>query len=230
MAVRLCDGLEIILGQFKIQTTAEPLEPTTELPLPERSLVSRTYGDRREPGGMLSYASGIWHGTVMFSNGQGPNVDDVNSAKDITSRLEMNLPQHWTAGVFTQAGDFSYSTKAAWGTNIWYKIPDFFAQVEGVAGSSAGVSSDGVTAVAGYMLLPKLQSVIRYEIYSPPSFIGADAAQAWSAGLNYLISGNHAKVQLAFTGMTNMSAANGSPAYADGNNGSVTVLSFQGAL
>ena len=91
-----------------------------------------------------------------------------------------------------------------------YKIPGFFAQLEGVAGSSFGASSDGLTAVAGYMLLPKLQSVIRYEIYSPPAFVGADAAQAWSAGLNYLISGYRAKVQLAFTGLTNMSAASDS--------------------
>ena len=46
-------GFEVTGGQFKIPTTAEGLDPSGDLPLPERSLMGRTYGDKRQLGGAI---------------------------------------------------------------------------------------------------------------------------------------------------------------------------------
>jgi len=42
--------LELTVGQFKAPTTAEGLDSSGDLSLPERPLVGRTFGDKREMG------------------------------------------------------------------------------------------------------------------------------------------------------------------------------------
>jgi phosphate-selective porin len=54
----------------------------------------------------------------------------------------------------------------------------------------------GWYAMAGYMLRPKLQGVVRYETFNPTIVI--DSTDIWTFGVNYLIKGDDLKLQFDY--------------------------------
>ncbi len=64
------------------------MQSTSDLLFSLRSLLARTYGERRDPGLKLAYKLGSIKAATMISNGQGPNLDDKNTSKDISTLIE----------------------------------------------------------------------------------------------------------------------------------------------
>jgi hypothetical protein len=84
----LSEYAEVSLGQFKIPLSWEGYNSASKLIMPERSLSSRTFGDKRDLGIRVEkkfehfgYMAGIY-------NGLGQNRFDNNNQKDVSLRLE----------------------------------------------------------------------------------------------------------------------------------------------
>jgi len=223
-------GLEILAGQFKTLTTAEGLDSSSALVFPERSLVGRTFGDRREPGIMLGYTTKGYKLGAMFSNGQGPNADATTDTKDLSVRADVNVATGLSVGAFGLFGDFEYNKKGRWGVNTkWSPSESTTVGVEFAMGRTNGVNNYGVVGDIGYNVTQEIQPVARYEILRVDTDQDAVAQQA-SLGVNYLFFKNTAKVQAAYSYLQNLAGNNGSPKVAMGSYGHLVTLAFQMAI
>ena len=174
-------GFELTAGQMKIPTIAESLDPSSDLPLPERSILARTYGDKRQLGLQASYKEVKWKITSMYSNGGSANTDDTTTAKDVFVRVEFNPFSGLSFGGWVGANDFIFSDNGKWGLNFRWKGESEMARFE-LAHSDDTVSgakkkSDGYVAEVGYSVMSQLQPVLRFERFFSDSS-NTDGAKA----------------------------------------------------
>ncbi len=220
-------GLEFVLGQFKSPTTFEGTSSSADLPLPERSLSGRTFGDRREIGLLVNYTMGIIKTQAMLSDGGTTNVEDTNDNKDLHLRVEVAPTKELLAGVFATFGDFSFNTKGRFGGNVKYiPVRDVTVRGEVVAGKDAGVSSTGYMADVSYLATEQIQPAIRVDGVSNATFAGT----AISIGANYLVRGNNARATLAYAHLNNMTDGGGTYTLLNNTHGHLVWLAFQAAL
>lgn len=230
VGIKLLPEMEVLVGQFKAPTTAEGLDSSTDLLFPERSLVARTFGDRREIGAMATYSLPLMKISAMVSNGQGPAAaDTTDNSKDISLRIESSPIDMLKVGAFTTATNFSYAEKSAHGLNARFKLDQATVRGEYVHGGSQGLSSNNFVFDAGYTLLDMVQPVVRYEMVD----LGADDISIASIGANYFFHKNNMKIQAAYSLLDNVSGKRGTPTEADfvpGEDGGLFTLSFQAAI
>lgn len=220
-------GLELLLGQFKSPTTFEGTSSSAELPLPERSLSGRTFGDRREIGLMATYTTGILKTQAMLSDGGTTNVEDTNDDKDLHVRVEVAPTKELLAGVFATFGDFSFNTKGRLGGNVKYiPVTGLTLRTEVVGARDAGVNSTGFMADASYLLTEEIQPAVRFDGVSNATFTGT----AFTVGANYLVKSYNAKATLAYAHLNNLTDGNGTYTLLNNTHGHVVWLVFQAAL
>ncbi len=230
VGVTVVPGLEVVAGQFKILTTAEGLSSSAELLFPERSVTTRAYGDKREPGLMVQYTGDGFKIGAMASNGQGTNIDANKTEKDLSLRGDVTVVKNLTAGAFVQLGDLTYDRKGAYGVNARFSpTRELNVGAEFDAGRLAGVSSYGFVFDAGYLVTPTLQPVLRHEFFKMDSS-KATLSQQTTVGINYLLFRNQAKLQAALSVLTNMTGNNGTAKVASGVNGPAATLVFQASI
>lgn len=227
VAFTVIPGLEFVLGQFKSPTTYEGTSSTADLPLPERSLSGRTFGDRREIGLLVNYTTGIIKAQAMLSDGGTTNVEDTNDNKDLHLRVEVAPTKELLAGVFTTFGDFSFNTKGRIGGNVKY-LPITGVTVRGelVAAKDAGINSTGYMADVSYLATEQIQPVVRVDGIAGATFTGT----AFSVGANYLVKGNNARATLAYAHLNNMTDGGGTYTLLNNTHGHIVWLAFQAAL
>ena len=226
--------VELLAGQMKIPTTSESFDSSGDLPLPERSLLGRNLGDKRQLGFQTIYKEGKWKLTGMVSNGGNTNADDTTNEKDGYVRADFTPVPGLATGAWVGATDFKFGENGKWGLNLRWKGEKEMARFE-VGNSdetSAGVKtkSKGYVAEVGYYVLPQLQPVLRFESFTPDTS-NDKKAKATTLGLGYFLAKNNQKVQAAFSWMNNMKGSNGS--YANDltiGNGRMFVLAFQMAI
>jgi hypothetical protein len=227
-------GLELTAGQFKIPTTAEGLDSSGDLPLPERSLVGRTFGDKRQLGFQAAYQAGLAKITAMVSNTGSANVDDTTTRKDFNFRLEVSPISGLGLGSWVGATDMKFGDNGKWGVNARWKGAREQIRFEYGNGreTTAGVKvrSNGYMAEAAYAILPELQPVVRYERFQP-TVASSLKAQASTIGLNYLFQKNNHKIQAGYTAMQRIRGSNGSySADTTAGKGKLFIVSFQMAI
>ena len=221
--------LELTVGQFKAPTAAEGLDSSGDLPLPERSLVGRTIGDKREMGIRAAYKTTTWNAATMLSSGRAVSATGEGMANDLHTRVEATPVEGLGVGTFLTLGEFDYSTKGRFGLNGRYRLGDADLRAEYARSSDKGVPGEGVTTEAGYWVTENLEPVARYEMFRPnPGFISASKAQ--TLGVNYYLRDYNTKLQLAGTAMQNMAAPNGSPSASKGVNNKVVTFVVQASL
>jgi len=224
------EGLEVVAGQFKTLTTADGLESSSSLLLPERSVVGRTYGDRREPGLMLTYSRQDFKVGAMVSNGQGPNADSTADTKDLSVRTDITLAPGVAVGAFGLFGDFEYNKKGRWGVNTRLAPMDSAtAGLEFAMGRTNGVNSYGLVGDVGYNVTTELQPVVRYEVLRTDTIVST-VSQQISLGVNYNLLRNTARIQTAYSYLQNLAGNNGTPRVANGSFGHLVTLAFQMAI
>lgn len=208
----LLDNLELSVGQFKIPTTAEGLVSSSNLILPERSLVGRTYGDKRDLGIRATWKKDKLKLALMASHGNKANTDDANSSKDLYLRGEYSPHGKLTLGSFFGVVDTHFNKKK-WGVNLfWDNNPETFHFEYGNEESSqtTGVKkTNGYMFELGHFINPEYQAVLRYErlLFSRTTDIDSSAT---TIGLNYFLKDPNSKIQFATIFLNNMLAANGS--------------------
>ena len=79
---------DVTAGQFKLPLSLEGYGSSSKLLFPERALVSRRYGDKRDIGVRVDKQIDRFYYNLGIYNGQGQNRLDTNDQKDLAARLE----------------------------------------------------------------------------------------------------------------------------------------------
>jgi hypothetical protein len=192
---------------------------SSKLLFPERSIVARAYGDRRDVGLKLSRRLGIARLTAAVFNGAGQNLVDGNNAKDAALRLELYPSKGVTFALasYDTVGERNLvGTRDRWEADLRLERGALLLHGElirardRVAPGEAGVvHSWGATAAAAYTFAERIQAALRYsrldprlgQDLDPAASNGADEVDAVEAGVNYLFSKHRAKLQLAWTAL-----------------------------
>jgi hypothetical protein len=230
LSYAIVPGLEITAGQFKIPTTAEGLDSSGELPLPERSLVGRTLGDKREMGVKLGYKAAQFNVASMVSSGRSASGTGTGMFHDLDLRAELTPMKDTAIGSFVVLGkDVDYSQKGRWGLNARTRLGNTVLRGEFAQAKDGAVQAYGFTTEAGYWLTDDLEPVARYESFSPnqgATYLG----QAETLGVNYFFRDYLTKVQVSGSVLQSMAAINGSPTYSAGAHNAEVTLALQTAL
>jgi len=232
-------GLELTAGQMKIPAMAEALDSSGELPLPERSLIARTLGDKREIGAKVAYKTSAFNASAMLSSARNITQGVENFASDVIARVEATPVSGTSAGVFgiiggaTGGGSFDYAKKGRVGLNARTTLGALQLRGEGALARDTlkdkGVDSSGWTLEAGYFVTPDLLPVVRVEGYTP-NLAGSQIATAETVGVSYFFRDAYAKVQLAGSALQNLAATNGTSAYVAGAVNQEITLAVQSSI
>jgi len=219
--------LEFTVGQFKAPNVAESLDSTAELPLAERSIGARMFGEKRSPGAMLTYKTMMYKAAVMIDNGQGNNQADNNNRKDLDMRLDLMPTDEIKAGAFASLQN--YSTKGAtYGVNAGYHMNDFGISAEGMKNVTNSTHSYAYQATGTYVYNKNWMPVLRYESYNVSR--GGIHAYAYTAGLNYMFLKHNSKVTATFSKMHNLLGNTGTSSVRDYTKGNQMLLAFQASI
>ncbi|RYZ07039.1 MAG: hypothetical protein EOO73_13270 [Myxococcales bacterium] len=216
----ITDYADFSIGQFKIPVSLEGAGSASKLYLPERSLVARRFGDRRDIGfkvekkfDKFSYWFGVY-------NGEGQNNLDSNDQKDLALRVEVYPIKELTLAAvgYVSVGDRDLvNTKDRIEGDIKFEKYGILLQGEairgwdmvGTAAAHRRISGQGFYVLAGYTLFDNLQPVVRIGAVDPE--VGADEhgdpdvkavapldeMTAYEFGVNYYLKQHDAKLQLA---------------------------------
>lgn len=227
IAFKVAPEVEISIGQFKVLTASESLQSSSELLFAERSLLARTYGERRDPGTMAVYKTKSFKAAVMVSNGRGANLDDNNNSKDTSSRLDYTWESGVSAGAFAFAKDNTFVDLDRYGINLGYSAGNYLFKTELInAKNGTTLRSSAVVADAAYKWNDSLQLAARYE-YLQPDTTNEFRYSAAVTGVNYFISKHNLKLQLNHSHLFNMNGANGSYSTGADKIGSVITFAVQ---
>jgi Phosphate-selective porin O and P len=199
---------DITTGQFKIPVSWEGSNSSSKLILPERALVSRTFGDKRDLGVQASKKFDTWSYTAGIWNGAGLDAIDTNDGKDLGVRLEAYPVAGLTIGgvTYDSVGDRKDAgTKDRWEGDVRYDHQHLLVQGEFIqardvkAAGAAAVSSHGFYAALGYTLPSQVQPVVRVGWFDPDTSTADDATTHFDVGVNYYIRGQNLKLQAVYS-------------------------------
>jgi hypothetical protein len=211
------DYADVSVGQFKIPVSLEGSGSAAKLYFPERALISRKYGDRRDIGVKAEKKFDDFGYTLGLYNGEGQNKLDSNDQKDLTLRLEVYPVKDITLAV---VGYTSLTERNEVGTkdrvegDVKVEKHNVLLQAEYIRGwDMTGtpalhkrIQGQGFYVMAGYTFFDKLQPVVRVGSLDPEigqDEHGAKAPDAndettsYELGANYYFKGHDAKLQLA---------------------------------
>lgn len=211
----MTDSLEVILGYFKTLTSAEGLAAAAKTALPEKSLVSRTFGDKRASGVQLNWKESMWKLGIMVSDyGATPQsitdfaANSVTTAKDISARFDINPMEHVTAGAFygKAEGDVNNAMgfNAGWQDDV--KSVTFEYDTAKNNASGADVTSVGWVAEGSYTW-EHYTPAVRYESFKANKDVDT-ANKGWTFGVSRMMDKN-AKLTASYGIYDNMSGGHG---------------------
>lgn len=210
----LSDYADASIGQFKIPLSWEGYNSASKIIMPERSLSSRRWGDRRDLGVRVEKKLGdhFFYQAGVF-NGEGQNRADTNNQKDVALRLEGYPIEGIMIGGVGYAGVGERdepTTKDRVEGDVRVELANALLQAEYIRawdGPSDGtrVKGHGMYGVVGYTFFDRLQPVVRIGYVDPD--LDGDAAEGnstdevvhYEAGLNYYIQKQEAKLQLSYS-------------------------------
>jgi hypothetical protein len=202
----MTDYADLSLGQFKIPVSLEGFGSSSKILFPERALVSRAYGDRRDLGLRVEKKLGDYFGyTLGFFNGTGQNRLDNDIAKDGSLRLEAYPVEGLTiAGVgYTTIGKRETSGRDRLEVDARYDAHDIYVIGEYIhawdtAERSAYVEGHGAYLGAGYTFFGQLQPIARIGFLERDLDEEGDRVRHYELGAAWLFQKLEAKVTLAF--------------------------------
>jgi hypothetical protein len=213
----LNDYADISVGQFKVPVSLEGSGSAGKLYFPERALISRKYGDRRDIGVKAEKKFDKFGYTLGLYNGEGQNKLDSNDQKDLALRLEVYPIKELTLAA---VGYTSITERQEVGTkdriegDVKLEKDHFLLQAEyirgwdmtGTAAAHQRVQGQGFYVLAGYTFFDQLQPVVRFGSLDPDVKHDEHGAKAvdpndettsYELGVNYYLKGHDAKLQLA---------------------------------
>lgn len=202
----MTDYADLSVGQFKIPVSLEGFTSSSKILFPERALVSRAYGDRRDIGLRIEKKLGDYFGyTLGFFNGTGQNRLDNDIAKDGALRLEVYPVEGLTvAGVgYTTIGKRETSGRDRLEADARYDANDIFVIAEYIHAwdtveRSPYVEGHGAYLGAGYTFFGQLQPIGRIGFLEPDLDADGDRVQHYELGVSWLFQKFEARLTAAF--------------------------------
>lgn len=211
------DYADVSIGQFKIPVSLEGAGSASKLLFPERSLVARKYGDRRDIGVKAEKKFEQFGYTLGLYNGEGQNKLDSNDQKDLTLRLEAYPIKELTLAVvgYTAIAERDeVGTKDRVEGDVKLEKNGVLLQAEyihawdmaGTAAKHKRIEGHGFYVVAGYTFFEKLQPLVRIGSLDPEigedehgakAVDSNDETNSYELGVNYYFKSHDAKMQLA---------------------------------
>jgi hypothetical protein len=203
---------DIALGQGKIPVSMEGLYSASKLLLPERSRVSRFFGDRRDLGLQISKKIGdYFYYQAGLYNGNGQNTTDNDREKDAGLRVELYPIKPLTVALvgYTTIGERDGNARdrleadLRWDDGTLYVQGEFHNGWDGTPGQPNRRQSRGLHGEAGYIFADHYQPVARIGFLDPnvdEDTLPADSTlNFFEAGFNYMLSGYEARVGGGFS-------------------------------
>lgn len=198
------DYADVSMGQFKIPVSQEGVSSSSKLLFPERSLVSRRFGDRRDIGLKAEKKFDRFYYYAGVFNGQGQNRLDTNNQKDASLRVEVYPIDGLMVGAvgYVAIGERELpDTKDRVEGDARLELENAVVQLEYIHGWDRGeterMRAHGLAAAAGYTFAGRIQPVARFGFVDPNlDEDGSDEVTSYEIGANYFISGHEAKLQL----------------------------------
>ena len=202
----MTDYADVSLGQFKIPVSLEGYGGSSKLLFPERSLVSRAYGDRRDLGLRIEKKLGDYFGySFGVFNGNGQNRLDNDIAKDAALRLEAYPIEGLTVATvgYTTVGKREASGRDRLEGDVRYDANDLYLAAEYIHAwdtveRSAYAEGHGAYLAGGYTFFGHLQPIARVGFLDRDIELDGDQVQHYELGIGWLFQKNEAKLQLAF--------------------------------
>ncbi len=228
--------LEIVMGQMKTPMNWESGRSSGDLLLPERSMVTRAYGDRRDIGVMFNY-NFLENGKINFmvsngvnSNGKSTNLDETNSSKDVNARAEYDFGKN-KLGLYggsmvagDQTGTKTINTQA--GIDYMFEYDSWLLVLDYISTKADETETVGGVVTLGYQFASQFQLVARYENLNTKS-TPEQISEVTSASLNYQVLKTNAEIQLGYSNLRNAKGNGGSYQTQANISGDLTVLAFQ---
>lgn len=210
------DYIDASIGQFKIPVSYEGYGSASKLLFPERSVVARAFGDRRDLGLRLAKSFKYFGYSAGIFNGSGQNTLDNDHAKDGALRVEAYPIEGLTIALvgYTTLYDRKKSAvRDRYEADLRFEKNGFLFQGEiiggavGAANNAPRTKSFGMYGALAYRLPFNLEPAFRIGYYDPNTKIDVKATDKGTndetveinAGLNYYVKNHEAKLQLAYT-------------------------------
>jgi hypothetical protein len=214
----MTDYADVSIGQFKIPVSLEGAGSASKLYFPERALVSRKYGDRRDLGLKAEKKFDMFGYTLGLYNGEGQNKLDSNDQKDLSLRVEVYPIKELTVAAvgYTAIGDRELAgTKDRIEGDLKLDMSNVLVQAEYIRGWDMPVNDgtrlvgQGFYVTAGYTLFDELQPIVRIGSLDPDidadndtpataaNFDANDEYTTYEFGANYYFKQHDCKLQLA---------------------------------
>ena len=188
--------MDVSFGQFKNLVSWEGYNSSSKIIMPERALVSRTYGDRRDLGvkaekkfDRMMYAVGLF-------GGQGPNQPDTNDQKNAVVRAELYPIEGAMIGglAYVAVGERDApGTDDRAEADLRLELANFLFQAEYIrAWDMNGAGTDraeghGAYGAVGYTFLDRIQPVVRIGFLDPNIDAGDYHTIGYELGVNYFV-------------------------------------------
>jgi hypothetical protein len=206
----LSDYADVTVGQYKIQVSWEGFNSSSKVLFPERSLVSRYYGDRRDVG--LKVEKKLFDDHFFYSfgfyNGAGQNrFTDNDDQKDVALRLEGYPIKGVTLGAVGYMGLNERgvsNTRDRLEGDVRVELFNALLQAEYIHGwdgptDGERVEGHGFYVAGGYTFLDRIQPIVRVGYLDQNIDIdaqGGDQVLHYEGGLNYYLRGQEARLAL----------------------------------
>lgn len=197
------DYADVSFGQFKIPVSYEGFNGASKLLFPERALVSRAYGDRRELGVKVEKKLGkyFFYSLGIF-NGSGQNNLDNDNEKDVALRLEAYPVNGLTIGGvgYRTFGERDAGYRDRIEADIKYEGHDLFVLGEYIRATDhpqREVKGHGAYGALGYTFLKRLQPIARVGFINPDRDTPGDRVRHYEGGINYYLQGLEARGSLS---------------------------------
>jgi hypothetical protein len=206
-AYTLPNGADIQMGQFKTPIALEGFNSTSKLYFPERSIVSRNFGDKRDIGASIIQRKDTFLYTLGYFNGGNLNELDKDNTKDVTGRFEAYPKKGLTlaAAALVQVFNEEGSQKTRFEVDAKYE-KKLLVLVSELHMATDGDKPSAGAYFAGLVPLPfddRLQMGARYSLLIRDLRAEADekfdSLQELTLGANIYLKENQAKLQASIS-------------------------------
>ena len=201
----LSEYADVSVGQFKVPISLEGYGSSSQLLFPERSLVARAYGDRRDVGISAEKKLGPLHYVAGIYNGEGANLRDSNNQKDAALRLEVTPFDglllagvgYLALGQRDQAG-----TKDRVEADVRFSKANLLIQGEYIhawdqQSDKSRRKGQGFYGALGYTVGDKLQPIVRVGMLDPDTSLADNETWHYEIGANYYLLDKQARLGLS---------------------------------
>jgi hypothetical protein len=202
------DYANVVMGEYKIPISLEAGQSSAALLFPERSLVTRQFGDRRELGIKVEKKiADVFFYVLSLTNGSNINRLDTDREKDLGLRLEAYPIPGLTIGAlgYTTIGERDGSVVDRLEGDLRLELGDLIVQGEYIRGwdgapNAAGdrLEGHGAYGAVAYTLAERFQPVVRV------GFVDTNVdddevglTNGYEACVNYALRGTSAKISLS---------------------------------